>query len=217
VKNAHDLTTDSGRLSYLSSATELLSKLSSVPEREVYGAKVASVAGVSPDAVKSEINKKIKGRKKRQSKEFERRVSRPTTAMQPQARTLRYNNEFSAAAEEGIIRSIIKDPSLVKIASEMGFDETEFTSEFLANLYKALIERANNNRDTDPALLMAELESHEASQLATILNKPESAHSSEKIFKDYIEKIRTEKLKAAPPDESTLLKLRDIKRLRETK
>jgi DNA primase len=217
IKNSHDITTDNGRLSYLAGATDLLSGLTSAPEREIYGAKVASVAGVSAEAVKFEVKKKIKGRISRQNKEFERRVSRPTASIQPQSRELRYSNEFSAAAEEGVIRSIIKDPALIKTISEMEFGEKEFTSDFLARIFNILLERANNNRDIDEALIMAELESHEASQLIAILQRPESASKSEEIIREYIEKIRTVRLKTDPPSELSLLELRNKKRLLERK
>jgi hypothetical protein len=194
-----------------------LSGLTAVAEREIYGAKVASVAGVTAEAVKFEVNKKLKGSASRQDKEFERRVSRPAASIQPQSRSLRYDNEFSAVAEEGVIRSIIKDPSLIKTVSETEFSEAEFTSEFLAKIFKILLERADNNRDIDEALIMAELESHEASQLIFILQKPESTSKSEEIIREYIEKIRTERFKADTPDESTLLELRNKKRLLERK
>ena len=212
IYNSHNLTTDSGRLSYLSSATALLAELESAPEREVYGAKVASIAGVSPDAVNSEVNKKLAIKKARQKKDFERSVASPTATMQPGDRSLRYNNEYSAAAEEGVIRSLARDSALMKVASEMDFSETEFTSEFLAKVYRALAKRISDGRDTDAALLMVDLEKHEAAQLTVILQKPEAAPNSERTIREYIEKIRTERLKTLNPDEATLL---EIKRKKE--
>ena len=214
IKNNHNLTTDNGRLSFLASATTLLSNLSGVPEREVYGAKVAQIAGVSKEAVKAEVNKKLNIKKIKQKKDYERRVSQPATSIQPQDRTLRYSNEYSAKAEEGIIRSVIRDPSLIKIAHEANFSEHDFTSDFLAKIFQMLSKRITENKDVNINLITAELETSEASHLIAIINKPEARQNSEKTVRDYIDKIKTEQLKKLAPDESVLL---EIKRHRERK
>ena len=214
IKNKHNMTTDAGRLSYLTSATELLSNLSGAPEREVYGAKVAEIAGVSVEAVKTEVNKKLNIKKAKQKKNFEQKVSRPTVAVQPQDRSLRYTNEYSALAEEGIIRSLIRDPSLMNIIIETGFSKDDFTSDFLSKIFNILSVRIADNKDTNAALVMAELENNEASHLTMILQKPDGKQNSEKIIREYIDKIKTEQFKQRQPDESTLL---ELKRLRERK
>jgi len=43
------------------------------------------------------------------------------------------------------------------------------------------------------------------------LQKTESLSRGEKIIRDYIEKIRTERLKARVPDEEMLLEIRKLK------
>ena len=214
IKNAYDLSTDDGRLSYLTKATDMLSGLESAPEREVYGTRVAGIAGVSPEAVKAEVHKKMAIRSSRQKKEFEKHVSRPAAAMQPEDRSLRYSNEYSAAAEEGVIRSLVRDPALLKTAAEMSFSQEEFTSDFLGRVFMTLSRRISDGRDTGAALLMSELEKHEASQLTLILQKPEASPDSGQTIREYIEKIRTERLKTVAPDEQVLL---EIKKLREQK
>jgi len=215
IMQGHDLSSDDGRLSYLKNATDLLSDLKSAPEREVYGARVAAIAKVSPEAVKNEVAKKLTMKKSRQRKEFEQQVVRPAAAIQPEDRALRYSNEYSAAAEEGVIRSLVRDPGLMKTAQAMDFTVDEFTSEFLAGIYETLSRRISENRDTNAALLMSQLERHEASQLTIILQKPEAGSNSEQTYREYIGKIRTEKLKTTAPDETTLLEIAKIKSKKE--
>jgi len=213
IKNNHDLTTDSGRLSYLGSATDLLSSLTSAPQREVYGSRVANIADISIDAVKTEVNKKLRNRETKQKKEFEKRVTRSAGRNQPQDKSLRYENEYSAIAEEGVIRLIIKDPSLMSVLSEKQFSETEFTSDFLRKIYLKISKRIADNKNTDPALLMADLESFETSHLTNILQKPEAMQSIDIALSEYIEKIRIEKFKDRQRDESALLEYMAQKRL----
>jgi DNA primase len=211
IKNRLDMTSDEGRLAYLSEATDLLAGLDSQPEREIYGAKVAREAGISAESVKNEISKKFRNIRACRKKEYEKRAARPRTAMQPDDRSLRYKHEGSAAAEEGIIRCLIRDPSLVGTVAETGFSRDEFTSPFLAKVYDALIRRVSEGQEIKELLIMAELLPNEASLLTMILQKPEAYPNSARNVCDCIEKIRSEKYKTSAPDESLLLEIKNYK------
>jgi len=206
-----DLNSDDGRLSYISAAADVLSEIESKPEREIYGARVAKLVGISPDAVYNEINKKSKLRKGRLKKTFEKSVTRPKSTIQPISKELRYTNEASAVAEEGVLRCIIRDPPLSKITREMNLREEEFTSSFLAKVYGILSARISEDREVKESLLLSELEPNEASQLTLILQKPESLSNSEESMRVYIEKIRSERFKTQMPNEEILLAIKDSK------
>jgi len=74
--------------------------------------------------------------------------------------------------------------------------------------------RLSGAREVSEALILSELESNEASQLTVILQKPESLPHGERIIREYIEKIRSERLKQQSPDNDILL---EIKRAKENK
>jgi len=211
IRNRFDLTLDEGRLSYLTSATELISELLSEPEREIYGARVAREAGISPESVKNEVQKKLKSKTARQKRDFEKQVTRPAVTIQPDDRSLKYTNEGSAVAEEGIIRCLVRDPALMRAIIDKGFSREEFTSPYLAKVYDTVSRRITEGRDTGEALIMSELEANEASRLAVILQRPESLPHSEKAMHEYIEKIRTEKLKTGDPDMDKLMEIKRFK------
>jgi len=211
ILNTCNMNTDEGRLSYLTAATNLLSEIKSEPEREIYGAKVAQAAGVSAEAVKNEVRKKIKMRIGREKKEFEKETVRPRTKIQPSSRDLRYTNDLSAVAEEGVIRCLAFDPILLKTANAISFSKEEFTSPFLAKVYGILEKRIFEDREVSEAMIMSELESDEASQLTAILQKPESLKSGDRIIREYIEKIRAERLKSQAPDDEMLLEIKRLK------
>ncbi|MCL2819534.1 MAG: DNA primase [Oscillospiraceae bacterium] len=214
IQNSYNLNTDEGRLSFLTSATNMLSDIKSEPEREIYGAKVAQTAGVSAEAVKNEVKKLLRIKKSRDKKDFEKETMRPRAKIQPASRELRYQNELSAPAEEGILRCLTFDPALIKIINETGFIKDEFTSPFLAKVFVILENRISNDREVSESLIISELEPDEASHLTGVLQKPESLPQGEKSMREYITKVREEKLKAQVPDEELLL---EIKRFKETK
>jgi len=211
IQGSSDMRTDEGRLAYLASATELLSEVKNEPEREIYCAKVAQTAGVSTEAVKNEVRKKISIRARREKKDFEKETSRPRAKIQPASRELRYTNDISAVAEEGVIRCLAFDPILLKTANAVSFSKEEFTSPFLAKVYDILERRIFEDRDISEALILSELESDEASQLAAILQKPENLKHGDRIIREYIDKIRAERLKTQAPDEDMLLEIKKLK------
>jgi len=213
ISKGHDMQTDEGRLSYLAKATDLLAEINSIPEREIYTSKVALAAGVSVDSIKNEITRKVRTKSKARAKTREKEVMRPRVNIQPKGRELRYENESSAVAEEGIIRCIMRDSTLIKVISEKGFAHSEFTSKFLEKVYLILEKRLSEDREINEAQVSSELEPNEASEFMRIMRKPESLPDSDNRVRSYIEKIRTEKLRTHAPDTDTLL---EIKRLKET-
>jgi len=211
IQNTSNMNTDEGRLAYLAAATNMIAELKSEPEREIYGSKVAKVAAVSAEAVKNEVTKKLKMQRGRNRKEFEKDMKRPRARLQPTDRNLRYSNDLSAVAEEGVIRCIVLDPKLMRIATEESFSKDEFTSPFLANVYGILEKRISNDREVSEALILSELEPGEESQLTLVLQKPESIRYGARIVKEYIEKIRSERLKTQVPDEEMFLEIMKLK------
>ena len=216
IKRKSDLESDEGRLKYLAEATDLLSELSNAPEREIYSARVAETAGVSSAAVDNEVGKAIKQKKTKQKRDFERQVTRPAAAMQPADRTLRYDNEYSAAAEEGLVRCLISDPSHIKIADSAGFSAAEFTSPFLAKAFNSLKDRLANSRDVSASLILSDMETNEAARLIAILEKPDDVSQGYTTVSNCIDRIRTEKYKAVAPGEDLLMEIKKYREMKDT-
>lgn len=193
VKEKHDLSTDEGRIGFLAEATEILSGVESAVEREIYGARVAELAKISAEAVQNEVKKayrrRIAGQKRRQA----RTEMQPKLAAQPVEKSIRYENVLSAAAEEGVIRLLLLDPALIKSAGDLLPEE--FTSPFLRKAFCLIQERWQDGRTISIPALTPELEPAEISRLTVILSRPEALENGEQAIADYIEKIRTERLK----------------------
>jgi len=207
-----DMSADEGRLKYVSAATNVMAGIRSEAEREIYISKVAQTAGISLEAIKNEVRTKIRINKSKEKKDFDKENIRPRAKLQPDSRELRYTNDLSAIAEEGIIRCLVLDPGLMKTAVETGLTQDEFTSVFLAKIFGIIERRISGDSEINRALIMSEIEPDEASQLTVILQKPESIKQGDKTIRDYIERIRAEKLKTQIPTEETLL---EIKRKKE--
>ena len=207
VKAKHDLSTDEGKLGYLKEATDVVSELPDPAAREVYSLRVASLCGVSPDAVKAEVARLRKRKLSSARKRTEREELRPARMSQPLSRGIRYEDPRSAAAEEGVIRLLYKDPAYFR-GLELG--EEDFSSKELWRIYSALKRHIENGGVTSPAALSGELSAEEFSLFTGVIQKPEAAANGQRALADYIAVMRSRREK-----EGSLLEIQG--RMQKTK
>lgn len=187
VKSKYDLETDEGKVGYLKDASGVIAELPDRAAREVYAMRVASLCGVSPEAVQDEV-KQLRRRKAASARrKDEREQLRPVRMSQPQAQGIRYENPRSAAAEQGVIRLLYIDPELFKNV-ELG--EEDFSSKELWQIYSALRRHVDEGGKLSPAALSGELTAEEASLFTSLIQSPESAANGKRALADYIAIMR---------------------------
>ena len=192
LQKKFDLSDDSQKVAFLQEAAQLVSALHSAVEREIYGGHAAQAAGVTPDAMKLEVDRALKGRLRKAKKQQERRDLTPTSQLQPKSRSLRYENIRSARAEEGLLRLLMLDPGLAdKMA---GITGAEFSSPLLGRAFDRLMQRAGEGLSTRLATLAEDFSGGEMDHLAQVAAQPESVANSGQAIADYISLIRGEKL-----------------------
>lgn len=191
LREKFDLSDDVQRVEYLHGVCSMLSEISSPVEREIWCGRAAAGTGVTTRALKQEVERQRNRSLKNGKKQYERSISRPARNAQPQEKKLRYENVRSATAEEGVIRLLLLDPSLIP---ECGLEPDEFTSPFLGQLYGELRKRRQEQRSVAPSMLAAGMEEGEAALLTEILNRPESSGQAKETLKSYIEVIRKERI-----------------------
>ncbi len=187
----YDLKTDQGRIDYTAEISQTLSELNNAVEREVYAARAAEAAGLSPDAVRQEVERAARKRRYAARRKRERQELNPALTAQPAARSSRYANLRSAMAEEGVIRLLHLDPTLFGDAPPLA--EEEFSSPLLGRIFAAMWPRRYDR--TGLSALTAELSGDEMSHLTTLLQKPESTANAPQALADYIRVIREEQAK----------------------
>jgi len=208
IGGKYDLTQDEGRVAYLREVSEMLASVSSPVAREIYGNRVAELLKISPEGMQTEIKRALSRRIKEQKKQLERET-RPTNTIQPKERGMRYDSPVSAAAEEGIVRMLMGDPSLLPEAEGLG--KEDFTSEFLGRVYEYIKERYKEHKAVSIAAMPAQFNAEEVSHITLMMQKPTSASGGEKAMRDYIGVIRTEQLKKTEDLLAISRKYREIK------
>lgn len=112
LKSKFDLKSDEGRIGFAEAAAGLLSTVPNAVEREIYTVRASEAAGITPDAMKLEVERARKRARYKEKREQERRDLNPAASAQPRERSIRYTDLRSALAEEGVLRLLTLDDSL---------------------------------------------------------------------------------------------------------
>ena len=202
------MATPESKLNFLQEAEALIAGFSGKAERELYSMRVAEMVGVSPDAVRQDVElarKRNGSRARRQAEKQEMNL----TGKSP-VRSVRYEHTRSAMAEEGIIRLLYLDPQLFDSIDPP--DPEEFTVPQLRNIYRVLSAHTRTGT-ASLASLSGSLSTEEAALLTNLLQKPEIIANGQTALSDYIDILRTEQQNREQSD--NLLELAE--RLRKKK
>ena len=188
IRNKYDLNIPEQKVDYLKEATRLVASFPGAVERQVYAIRVAETVGVGQDAVIAEVENQRK-RLINNAKKNESKAGRPEAIAQPPDRSLQYDNPKSAAGEEGVIRLLYLEPSLLSKV-QAALEESDFTSDALRHFFRIFVRRIGEHRDISPTLLGDELTGPEMSLLVSITEKPETLSGASETLDDYIRTIK---------------------------
>ena len=211
IASKYDLKDDDQKIRYVQEAAELICTLDSSVKREVYGTRVAEKAGITPEAMKLEVNKAFKRRLAREKKQQEKIDLAPAQALQPKIRSVRYQNMKSAMAEEAIIGKALRQPTLLASASQLSGQD--FSVALLGNVFDQLKDRYNRGLEVSLGVI-GDLTAEEMSHIAGIMQRHQEP-GSEEAFRDCVEIILREKQVSAVSSDADLLALRD--KMKESK
>ena len=194
IKAKYDLEQDAQRIAFLKEAVRYLAGIPSDVEREIFARNAARDAGISEEAVLTEVQYARKHRQKRAKEQFQREALSPLRRMQPRDRELRYDNPVSAFCEERLLAVTLRDRQLLEYA-EARISPEEFSAPFLARIYQMALDRINQGLEPSPAVWMAELSEGETRLLTDILAGGVHSADPKRELEDCISKIKKEALK----------------------
>ena len=215
LQSKYDLADPVQKTEFARAGALLLSELDSPVEREVYAGQLAETTGVGKSALLQEIQRCQDQRLRAAKKKQARRNMTPVTQIQPKARQLRYDNPPSARAEEGILRLLMLDGTLVK--NLQGLEADQFSSPVLGKIYGVLLGHLQGGRPLQLGALEGELEGEEIALLAEILGRPAALENGAAAMADYRAVLDTERMKQqTTTDEAVLLAARETYRKKKS-
>lgn len=203
LQQQYDLSDPPQKTEFARAAAALLAGLDSPVEREVYAGQVAELTGVGKPALMQEIQRSRAQRVRAAKKKQTRREMVPVNQVQPKARQLRYDNPRSARAEEGILRLLLLDGSLLRETA--GLEPEHFSAPHLGKIYGILRRRLQEGRAIQLGMLEGELDPEEIALLADIMGQPEALEHGKRAMADYRAVVEAERMKRAGDDEAALL------------
>ena len=211
IAGKYTLSEDDQRVKFIREAAELISTLGSPAQREVYGRRIAEAGKISFESMQTEINSAYKRRKAREKKRQERIELDPVRAIQPKARTIRYDDVKSAMAEEGIIALALKEPALLDLSGDV--TGKSFSVPLLGRVFDQMLARHKQGLRVDLGVL-TDLTPEEMSHIAGI-GQRQQGPVNEKAFRDCLSTVRNAVQARSITTGDDLLAFRD--KLKESK
>lgn len=210
-----DLDEDEERVRFLHEAAECVSRIENAVEREVYAGRAARMAKVTMDAMEIEVKRALSIRRKKQQSEEKRELRSVVKAVQPRDRALQYQNVRSARAEEGIIRLIFADDSLIDEISAH-ITPQAFSAQVLQKIYAHALTLHRQGHHVTIASFEGYLEGNEMQHLASVIDgaRVNTTHWRQAL-EDYINTIESCRMKSGADDsdgEDPLLRMSRIHR-----
>ena len=211
LKRKFDLTQDEQRVQFLQQAAELVSSFPSAVQREVYGARAAEAAGISPQAMKLEVDKAYKKRRRQEEKKQLAQDLSPARQLSPQIQGIRYDNVRSAMAEEGLLRQVLKEPELLR---DIGVTPEQFFFPTSGARVRSLAAAARAGADGNAFKPRRGIYPQEMSHLSQVAQRRDTT-LSDRALKDYIRIITEEYANARLSGPEGLLQLAQRKKRME--
>lgn len=207
LQDKYDLNDPVQKAEFARAGAEVLSRLDSPVEREVYAGQLAQTTGVGKDALLQEIKRCRSQRFYQAKKKQERRNLTPVRQIQPKGRQMRYDNPRSARAEEGILRLLMLDSSLAGQVQDLA--PADFSSPVLGKIYAVLLDHLRQGRPLQLGNLEGELSGEQIQLLADILGQPVALENGAAAMADYRAVLESEHMKQQTTDEAVLLAARE--------
>lgn len=188
----YPLKTADGRVAYLREAAQLLARLSSPIERDVYAGKLAADLSVGKDAILAQVDHCLSLRRRQQEK---KRLSQAVRQAEEGVR--KANPEASehlraSRAEEGLLGLLILCPDYLRSVSEKLPPDAMITA-FNRRLYERLLERQRQGLLIELAFLAGDYDADEMAYISRMVqNARESAHTPEQAS-EYVQVILDER------------------------
>lgn len=206
-----DLSTDDGKVKYLSAATEVLAGIPSPVEVDVYASRLANELGVDKLAIESQVKYKREGLRKRRMAQREQDQKRLLINGQNTKNPERSQHLRAAKAEETLIASLMRNPDFYnKLKDELSADY--FVTALNRRIFSVILSRLEEGGNTEPYFLSSEFTPDEMDEVerifrsaAQLSNTVEECADCIKILKE--EKNKPESIKASELSDDDFAKL----------
>lgn len=207
VTAKYDITAVADKLKAVGELTDIISKVGSAVERDVYIAKVAERLDVAKDSLKFDVDKKIKKQIREQKQDESRKVMLESAGFGDRINPDYAKNVRAASAEESILSIILTYPELLKKVKDgsAGLAPDDFFTAFGKRVLEKTLELYEGDSSFDYGLLGSEFSADEMGRItAIVLKRNKLSQNGEKELYDCIKVLKGEKDKSGASLEDLL-------------
>ena len=207
VTAKYDITAVADKLKAVGELTDIISKVGSAVERDVYIAKVAERLDVAKDSLKFDVDKKIKKQIREQKQDESRKVMLESAGFGDRINPDYAKNVRAASAEESILSIILTYPELLKKVKDgsAGLAPDDFFTAFGKRVLEKTLELYDGDSSFDYGLLGSEFSADEMGRItAIVLKRNKLSQNGEKELYDCIKVLKGEKDKSGASLEDLL-------------
>ena len=188
-----DVSSDDGKLKYLSKAADIIANTPDAIARDLYISRLSDKYGITRQTLENRVKEIRKQNAKRKQTNEINRIINPRYE---RSTVMPEKNAYPAAvsAEENIIAVLLSHPDFTEYAKEK-LDGSKFISSLCRRVYERMLELYNAGNDYDLSAFGETLNDNEMGYLASLLNGSKSGTNPLTVLKDSINVIFEEELK----------------------
>ena len=194
----YDVTQTPEKLKAVNDIADIISKINSAVEREVYIGKVADKLEISKDNLKYDVDRKIKKQTRERQKDESRKIMLNTAGFGDRINPDYAKNVRAASAEESIISIILTYPELLKKVQNGTYPlrAEDFFTQFGKKIFEKSLELYEESASFDYGMLGSEFTADEMGRItAIVLKRNNLSQNGEKELVDCIDVLKKEKNK----------------------
>ncbi len=185
-----DVTSDNGKLKYLSKAAEIIAESGDMMERDIYISRLSDKYGVSKATLNDRVNELRKSNRKKQERKEISNIVRPRfdrNDVNPE----RYEYPAAAAAEEAVIAILMQHHDFYETARQSLSGDDMLTS-LNRRIYEGICECFDSGRSPDISFFGEKLSPSEMGYLTALINSEKGDKNALIVLKDSIKVILDE-------------------------
>lgn len=209
LREAHDLTDTAQKMEYIDKASDVIARLPSEIEREIYAGTLAKELEIPVDTVRADIKRRRKSMEKTERRRSVSDERRQVTGSSDRVNVQRRENLLASRAEEMLIVILYRNPDLLdEITAKIS--GADFITDFNRKVFNFITESFKNDLSLQNLSFNSEFDSAQTSKIMFLLNTAVLSDDVRTQADDCINTIKSQgnkKIDAAQLDARELMSL----------
>lgn len=205
----YELSDTAGRVEYIGKASEIIARLDSPVEREIYAGRLAKTVDVTPEVLKTDIERRRKTMITRERKKQITTETQNINGVRDNINRERSQNLLAARAEEMLIVLLVKNPELLDFITK-NIEASDFVTAFNRRIFEFYISGLMQDKTAKILSPADAFEQDEVSKITFILNTAVLSGDPKTQVLDCITTIKSQKNKKINTGELTPEQLAEL-------